>query len=250
MNTPTIENIEWLAIPLGPEGPAFPSSWLSCEELARRNRFHDLQHASYWEQARTSLRFVLASILQTAPPLVPLQLELHGKPFVQTDPDVPPLHFNLSHTRDLAVIAWSRTTILGVDVEAYRDIPWQEMARSTLTPRELETGQALPMQSRSRFFLECWTAKEALLKGLGIGIAAGTHGIELDLSPSRTCPRAQSIDTALSQWIADKTLKRFPKLLAANEWQLASLPVGSCHVATLAVHARTICMHRRSIDTL
>ncbi|MFO0921816.1 MAG: 4'-phosphopantetheinyl transferase superfamily protein [Pirellulales bacterium] len=159
-------------------------------------------------------------------------------------------HFSLSHTQDLAVIAWSRSTLVGIDVELYRDVAWNELARSALTAAEFKHGQSIPPKNQSRYFLECWTAKEALLKGLGIGIAAGTNTVDLDLKSPQADARIHSFGASLSPWIVEKTKLQFPKILDPKAWRLASIPVGARHIGAIAVHASSITLHQRSLDEL
>ena len=69
---------------------------------------------------------------------------------------------------------------IGVDIEVFRPenvrslIPCQELA-----PAEQAWILALPEGKRPLAFYHCWTAKEALLKALGLGVSFGMEQIEI-----------------------------------------------------------------------
>jgi 4'-phosphopantetheinyl transferase len=103
----------------------------------------------------------------------PSQLEFttspEGKPYFQCTPN---LHFNLSHSGDSVFIAFTCNPV-GFDIEnIQRQADFQKLAERYFQPqeRELMEGSNKP---KSIAFLEIWTAKEAILKLLGKGIAMG-----------------------------------------------------------------------------
>ena len=67
---------------------------------------------------------------------------------------------------------------MGVDVERVRPRPRAlDLARSRLHPREAEALSAVPAgPDRDVAFARLWTAKEAVLKARGTGLAGGLDG--------------------------------------------------------------------------
>jgi 4'-phosphopantetheinyl transferase len=120
----------------------------------------------------------------------------HGKPWVEGGP-----HFNLSHTRDLALIAVCATREVGIDVER-ADRRAHAVPRS-LTPAEREL---LGEDPTARALLQTWCRKEALAKAIGRG---------LNWQPA-------DFDTT-----------------APGDYVIEDLDAGPDHVAALAVHGRT-----------
>jgi 4'-phosphopantetheinyl transferase len=51
------------------------------------------------------------------------------------------------------------------------------------SPAEVEAVRAVPAADRPRAFLRYWTAKEALAKGLGLGLQAPSGELELAQQP-------------------------------------------------------------------
>ena len=81
------------------------------------------------------------------------------------------LHFNLSHSEGLALIAVTRNSQLGVDLERVRsNVEIDAIARRFFSTSEKEALASLPASLRRRAFFVCWTRKEAYVKGRGEGM--------------------------------------------------------------------------------
>lgn len=126
---------------------------------------------------RTALRRLLGQALGCAPEALMLEAGPHGKP-VLSMPGAPA--FNVSHAGDHAWIALTQAhpgggEQVGVDIEwmdpALDRDTLRGMAEHCLTPRERAWLESLPPQAWRHGFFTLWTAKEALLKALGVGIA-------------------------------------------------------------------------------
>lgn len=102
---------------------------------------------------------------------------VHGKPACPSGC----LHYNLSHTDDAALLAFSTDGELGVDIETTaRARRIEPLARRFFHPEErafLRDGGNDP-----ETFLRIWTAKEALLKAAGLGITVELA--DLDVTPA------------------------------------------------------------------
>lgn len=94
----------------------------------------------------------------------------NGKPLLERG------FISLSHTVGAAAASFS-TAPVGVDVERERSLG-ARIAKRVLTEREY--GAYLEAAAQEDFLLSCWTAKEALLKLTGEGLAGGMTGLELD----------------------------------------------------------------------
>ncbi|NBE53872.1 4'-phosphopantetheinyl transferase family protein [Streptomyces boluensis] len=92
----------------------------------------------------------------------------HGRP-APADPELP-LHFSLSHSGDLALLAFSSTPV-GVDVQTTGPVAVADEVQGALHPREEEELASCPEVDRPEAFARAWVRKEAYLKGLGTGLA-------------------------------------------------------------------------------
>ena len=157
---------------------------MSEPERERRRQIVSERERQLWGRSRSVLRVLLARYLDTAPEQVPLAVDANGKPCLggtrgdrrAADP-AESLHFNLSHSGELALYAFSSSCPVGVDVELAH-VEGRRRDHLALTRRvfgEGEAGrlQALAPAAREREFLRLWTRYEATLKRVGRGIAAG-----------------------------------------------------------------------------
>jgi len=147
-------NIEVWRIRLDRVAPLIPTS----EETARANRFATTILRRRYLRAHAALREILQR--HTKSPMVFAQHE-KGKPYLASDPA---LHFNLTHSRDLALIAVTRACQVGIDVEHLRPMP--EFA--AIAQRYFPAGSPTPATARD--FFRQWTRFEALLKAQGTGL--------------------------------------------------------------------------------
>lgn len=114
---------------------------------------------------RGLLRTLLGGYLARPPALITLSVPLSGKP------ETTGIYFNVAHSHDLILFAFSRQAPLGVDVEwTGRRFDPTRMAEHCLTRHELRQWRHLAAAARHRHFLRCWVRKEALVKASGLGL--------------------------------------------------------------------------------
>lgn len=107
-------------------------------------------------------------------------------------PHVPQIFFNVSHSRDYAVIAVSETAEVGIDIEQiYRDCPVDDLATRYFSSRECAWLRQQPRDRRLHDFYRLWTFKEAVLKCAGVGLSVSPASVQvwLDGNARVTCPR-------------------------------------------------------------
>lgn len=128
------------------------------------------------------------------------------------------LDFNWSHSGDQALIAVARGIAPGVDLEQLRPRPQaMRIARRYFTAAETAALAVLEGNARDRAFLALWTAKEAVLKALGRGIAFGLH--RLEIMPRRDGFSLQAIEgDEPAQWQL-QPLATDPAYVAALAWR-------------------------------
>jgi 4'-phosphopantetheinyl transferase len=140
------------------------------EERARAERFLDAHNAELWRRSHGLLRMLLGRYLQQDPRSLRFVTGEHGKPALSGG-RARELAFNMSHSGELALYAFSRAGPVGVDVEvARRPIDEVAIAERTLGAAAAARLQALDPATRRQEFLRAWTRHEAELKCLGIGI--------------------------------------------------------------------------------
>ena len=168
---------------------------LSATERERAERFKSATHRTRWSRSRALLRGLLGGYLDRRADALEFVEARNGKPAVSKAAG---LEFNLSHSDDLAVIAFARDTALGVDVECDREVRDPiGIAGRVLDAGAVERLRSLPESERRREFLRLWVRYEAALKCRGgrLGATADEAGLQLiDLDPGAGAAAAVALD--------------------------------------------------------
>jgi len=144
---------------------------LAPHERQRLERFIDPTARREFVTCRGVLHLLLAFLSKADPGSVKIREEGNGKPQLEADGHTHPLAFNLAHTDGLCLIACSRESEMGVDVERIQPLPeMEDMAQKYLAPLEMAQWRATAPSQRAALFYRFWSAKEALLKALGSGL--------------------------------------------------------------------------------
>jgi len=143
------------------------SALVSADELVRASQF---KHSSiHFLATRALLRAVLAHYTGLHAQALLFARGEHGKPFLHNAE----IHFNLSHCNDLAVLAVSARSEMGVDIESMGERDYLKIAKRYFHPNELQALQACELAECELLFYKLWTLKEAFFKATGGGIASG-----------------------------------------------------------------------------
>jgi 4'-phosphopantetheinyl transferase len=121
--------------------------------------------------ARGILRKLLAGFTGTAAEKLQFSYGRSGKPVLIDRDDI---HFNVSHSADLALFAFAPDRPVGVDVENERPVRrLLDVAQRFMSDEELSTLAATPDAERNSAFLRSWVVREARLKAEGKGVWDG-----------------------------------------------------------------------------
>lgn len=172
-SAPAGVNVEIWTIPLDVSAQQITAAlaFLSPDERARAATFRNEQAKRNYIVAHAALRRILANHLSLDPAAIPFSTGSYGKPAL-TATAQGQWEFNLTHSRDLALVAVARGAEVGVDVEPVRPMPDAvPIAERFFSKTESEALRALPETEQSGAFFRLWTRKEALAKATGMGIA-------------------------------------------------------------------------------
>ncbi|MFF3248643.1 4'-phosphopantetheinyl transferase family protein [Streptomyces sp. NPDC002870] len=158
----------------GEELPPMAIGELDEGERERAASFVQPRDRLLYVSAHIALRRVLAPHLGIEPARVgfgrascPCCGGPHGRPVLLDAPA--DLHFSLSHSHGLAVIAVARAPV-GADVQRIPSPGTTELCLPGMHPWEQKEIAELPLKERPPAFAELWTRKEAYLKGIGSGL--------------------------------------------------------------------------------
>ncbi len=156
---------------------------LSPEERKRAAKLARPEIHNAFVASRIFLRQTLSLILHCCPSKLQIKASPTGKPHL---PDHPHLHFNLSHCGFHALLAIASAPI-GVDLEnTDRSLDCIALAQRFFhtNERQAVTTSLTP----NKEFFTIWTAKEACLKAVGIGLRTELSSFDVsDILFSGTC---------------------------------------------------------------
>lgn len=154
---------------------------LSAEEQTRVKRLRFQAHQERTILALAQRRRILARYLNQPPKSIVFSVGPYGKPYILDHP----IHFNLTHSHELALLAVSKETEVGIDIEYWRPrINIDGLVKKVFTRNEQETFLALAESQQTASFYQVWTSKEAFVKALGKGLYHPLAAIEVVVTPT------------------------------------------------------------------
>jgi len=191
---------------------------MSPEECERAGRFFFERDRRAFSVCRGLLRILLGLYTQEPASGIEFTFGPQGKPALKTPTS--DVRFNVSHSGELAMLAFALGRDIGLDVEIKRsDVDFADLARSSFSPAERFAVTALPAHEQARLFYEYWTCKEACIKADGRGMS-----VPLD--------RFSIIPVSGSPWRRAIEVDQDPVLSASM--QIRILPCEPNHAAAVA----------------
>lgn len=194
---------------------------LNDDERRRADRFHFSKDRRHFTVARGVLRVLLGRYLNILPEGLHFEYNQYGKPALLFSETHNELKFNLSHSGELVLYAFTRQREVGIDVEwIHRRIgEFEQIAERFFSEQENQMLRRLPGQQKQAAFFNCWTRKEAYIKAKGKGLSLPLDQFDVSLAPGEPA-----------------------KLLATRNdpedvlrWKMLKLDPGSDYVAALLV---------------
>jgi 4'-phosphopantetheinyl transferase len=168
---------------------------------------------------RATLRMILGRRLHIRPDRLEFRYSSAGKPEL-LDVDAHRLHFNVTHSSEVAMVALSEGKPVGIDVEHIRpDFATTAIAERFFSIAEREQLRSMPEQVRPNAFFRCWTRKEAFIKAVGTGMAFPLDAFDVSLD--------EQVTSALLSIHGDHEL--------AKNWTVCNLTAPPGFLASLAI---------------
>jgi 4'-phosphopantetheinyl transferase len=209
--------LQVFAARLTPSADAYRAaeSLLSEPEIERQKRIVAEGARHQHALTRALLRCLLGERLGVAPKSVDLTTTLRGKPQLGGRQSASNLRFNVSHSEDVAIVGFGQGYDIGIDVERLRPMARaDEIAARFFSDRELADYMALEAQDRELGFVNCWTRKEAYIKGVGEGLFLPLESFDVSLAPSEP-PRVIRPSNGHSNDWSMVSFHPFPDFVAA-----------------------------------
>ncbi|MCP4295082.1 MAG: 4'-phosphopantetheinyl transferase superfamily protein [Proteobacteria bacterium] len=199
---------------------------LSDDERLRAERFHFDRDRRRFIVSQGTLRMIIGDYIDMEPSRLQFHSGHRGKPYITYSFGDDPLQFNLAHSKEIALYAFTLSREIGIDLEYVRDMPDAEkIALTTFSPLENETLQSLPQYQRQEAFFNCWVRKEAFIKAIGDGLYHALDRFDVSLAPGEPA-RLVSVEGSAEQ---------------TSCWFMKSLTPEDGYVAALAVKGSDFC---------
>jgi 4'-phosphopantetheinyl transferase len=160
-----------------------PGDLLSQDEFERGYRLHFARDVRRFMLTRGALRRRLGSYLDCPPQDIQFAYGAHGKPALAS-PASSALRFNVSHSGGRALLAFTTSSEIGIDLERLTPVPDAlDLSSRFFALAEQIALEAVDPDQRDRAFLRGWTCKEAFVKATGEGLGYPLDGFAVSLTP-------------------------------------------------------------------
>ncbi len=212
MNDPTLlaalqsEFHIWTAVPNAIGAKQLATQYLplfDAEECKRYQRFHFDDDRLHYLAAHALLRQVLSSYAPFRPEQWRFMRGAYGKPEIASAPGLPPLHFNLSHTRGMVACIVAYDCPCGIDVEEIRPIKdFRPVVEAVFSDAEITYLDAQDEAAWLQHFFSIWTLKEAYAKAVGLGLSAPLRQISFNIdTPQARVHFVDGKERDSAQWL-------------------------------------------------
>lgn len=136
------------------------------EERDKSESFVKSEDRNRYILGKIYARKLLANYLKTEPHTLGFRFSDQKKPILE---NYPMMNFNISHSGDYIIIGFANRWSVGVDIELMNThVDLYNMIINCMSSTEVSV--ILNSEMPRQMFYKYWTRKEALLKGIGIGL--------------------------------------------------------------------------------
>lgn len=161
---------------------------LSNDEITRSNSFYFKKDKIRYITAKGILRNIIGRYTQLKSETIEFVYNRFGKPYLITNQNSQKLYFNIAHSHDYVVYAFTKNIDIGVDLELCQDISdLEEVAEYFFSCDEYLYLQTLSDKKKQDYFYKIWTLKEAFVKATGLGLSYDLRQISIEYLQNNNC---------------------------------------------------------------
>lgn len=203
---------------------------LSTDERERAAGFYFERHRAHFIAARGILRHLLARYTGQSPSDLRFAYTGNGKPSLR---GYDCMRFNLSHSGDLVLYAFTHCREVGVDLEQARPLSdLDSLAERNFSAIEVTALKTLPPDERLNAFFACWTRKEAFIKALGDGLSYPLDQFDVSFLPGEPA----------------RLLRVLGDPAAPSRWQMTALDPAEGYAAAVVVEGQGVILRLLAWD--
>lgn len=133
---------------------------------------------------QATLRFLIASYLNIDEREIEIRKNFYGKPELPRQFMDHQLQLNLSHSKNMLVMAFARNRRVGIDIEYQQpNSNIKKIVNRFFSEKEKTEFNSIPRHQQLQAFYNGWTRKEAYVKAIGLGLYYPLHNFDVTLSP-------------------------------------------------------------------
>ncbi len=162
------------------------SATISCTELLailakdeqdKANAFYFAKDKNNYIRTRAALRKIISKYYSIEPGKIGFSYGKYNKPYISANPHH--LHFNVSHSNNMAIVAIIKHHTIGIDLEYIKPINDLDSIVEKFSMEEKNKFLLLPNEQKLRAFYTIWTRKEAFIKAIGRGLSTSLDTFEV-----------------------------------------------------------------------
>ena len=181
---------------------------LSQDEQVRAKEFCFVRDRNCYIIARGILRSLIARYVDRAPKNILFKYTEYGKPYLDVNNDFAEIKFNLAHSKDSIVYAFTKNIDVGIDIEFInKDFVMEDVVNYCCSKQEQRILQKLSYCQKYYYFYKLWVIKEAIVKAMGVGLSYDLRQIHINFSKNKLIDQINIINNDKINWTTDVFLR-------------------------------------------
>jgi 4'-phosphopantetheinyl transferase len=171
-------------------------------EQTQAKSFYFIKDRNRYVVTRAVLRKLLAQYLKNIKPeSISLEYTEYGKPYLFKNINAYNINFNLSHSNNCIVYAFTRDIDVGVDIECVnKNFVIEDIIEYCCSEQEKILLQELSNDYKYCYFYKLWVAKEALVKAMGLGLSFDLKRININFDQNKLISVIDVVDNSKLCW--------------------------------------------------
>lgn len=166
-------------------------SLLSEDELERAQKLRFKEDRHRFITARGNLRLLLSKYLNKKPRQLWIRYGRHGKPYLSEESNPKRINFNLSHSQDTVLYAFTKSREVGIDIEHQRPVSRSDkIIERFFSEEEIAYYNSAEMESKHERFFKLWCAREAYSKAIGSGVYLPRDKIDISFVSGKSIQKS------------------------------------------------------------
>ncbi len=177
---------------------------LTSEELIHANEFYFVEDRNRYIIARAILRRLIFGYTGILPNSIVFEYTEYGKPFLAAKNNIQGMKFNIAHSKNAVVFAFTKNIDVGIDIEfVNKDFVIDDLVKYCCSEQEQYHLKSLPEDQRYRYFYKLWVIKEAIVKAMGLGLSYDLKRIYINFSKNKLIDPIVIINNDKMYWTVD-----------------------------------------------